>query len=287
MSKAQLTIISLGWGVQSWTLAAMSALGELPPVDYAIHADTTWERESTYAFAEQWTPWLEKHGVKIVTVQATHAHEMVRKGAKSGQEYILVPAFIQDERTGQSGTSRRQCTGDWKIDPQDKHVNALLRSLGIKREPGTVEKWLGISQDEWHRAKDSKVPHIKHRYPLLEKHFTRADCLTWLKQHDLPSPGKSACVFCPYQRNQAWQELKRRGGRDWEIALEMDNAIRTVRSSEHEHITRGGILYLHRSCKPLTEAIQIPEDHGLQQAGLFDRVEDEDEVTCDSGYCFV
>ena len=31
-------IISLGWGVQSFTLAAMVALGELEPVDFAIHA---------------------------------------------------------------------------------------------------------------------------------------------------------------------------------------------------------------------------------------------------------
>lgn len=285
--QVRLTTLSLGWGVQSWTLAAMVALGELPPVDYAIHADTTWEREQTYVFAKQWTPWLEERGVKVITVQAAHAHEMVRRGAKSGQEYILIPAFIEDEQTRESGTSRRQCTGDWKIDPQDKQVNALLRSLGIKKAPGVVEKWLGISQDEWRRAKQSKVPHITHRYPLLEKRMTRADCLTWLQQHGLPSPGKSACVFCPYQNTRAWQELKRKGGRDWEIALEADSTIRNVRSSEHEHITRGGLLYLHRSCKPLAEAIQIPEDHGMEQAELFDRVEEDDEVTCDSGHCFL
>ena len=34
-------VISLGWGVQSFTLAAMVALGELEPIDAAIHADTT------------------------------------------------------------------------------------------------------------------------------------------------------------------------------------------------------------------------------------------------------
>lgn len=64
-------VISLGWGVQSFTLAAMSALGELPKVDYAIHADTTHESQLTYAFARKWTPWLEEHGV-IVVVVATH-----------------------------------------------------------------------------------------------------------------------------------------------------------------------------------------------------------------------
>ena len=29
---------SLGWGVQSWGMVAMIALGVLPPIDYAIHS---------------------------------------------------------------------------------------------------------------------------------------------------------------------------------------------------------------------------------------------------------
>ena len=66
-SPKALTVLSLGWGVQSWTLAAMSALGELPPVDYAIHADTTHEGEGTYTHAAKWTPWLEARGVKVRT----------------------------------------------------------------------------------------------------------------------------------------------------------------------------------------------------------------------------
>ena len=49
--NSKLKIISLGWGVQSWALAAMVALGELEPVDFAIHSDTTWERSDTYQFA--------------------------------------------------------------------------------------------------------------------------------------------------------------------------------------------------------------------------------------------
>ena len=68
MTQSKLTVISLGWGVQSWVLAAMSALGELPKVDLVIHADTTWERSATYDFARQWTPWLQRHGIKVITV---------------------------------------------------------------------------------------------------------------------------------------------------------------------------------------------------------------------------
>ena len=65
-------IISLGWGVQSFTLAAMVALGELEPVDFAIHADTTHESALTYEFASRWTPWLQKRGVVVVVVVASH-----------------------------------------------------------------------------------------------------------------------------------------------------------------------------------------------------------------------
>jgi len=66
--KPELSALSLGWGIQSWTLAAMSALGELPKVDFAIHSDTTWEHGYTYEFAAKWGPWLEDHGINYVCV---------------------------------------------------------------------------------------------------------------------------------------------------------------------------------------------------------------------------
>jgi 3'-phosphoadenosine 5'-phosphosulfate sulfotransferase (PAPS reductase)/FAD synthetase len=59
-------IINLGWGVQSFALAAMSALEILPRVDAAVHADTTWERSETYDFAKRWTPWLEGKGIRVI-----------------------------------------------------------------------------------------------------------------------------------------------------------------------------------------------------------------------------
>ena len=65
-----LTYLSLGWGVQSFTLAAMAALGELQGLDVAVHADTTHEGARTYEFAERWTPWLGEHGVTVVTVRS-------------------------------------------------------------------------------------------------------------------------------------------------------------------------------------------------------------------------
>lgn len=45
----------------------MAALGEIE-VDVAIHADTTWEKSATYAFRQQWEPWLQERGLRVVTV---------------------------------------------------------------------------------------------------------------------------------------------------------------------------------------------------------------------------
>ena len=69
MDGPQIRYLSLGWGVQSFTLAAMMALEALTRVDIVIHADTAHESELTYRFAQKWTPWLGEHGITVVTVQ--------------------------------------------------------------------------------------------------------------------------------------------------------------------------------------------------------------------------
>ena len=90
----ELTYLSLGWGVQSWTIAAMVALGDLPPIDLAIHSDTGHEASGTYAHAEKWTPWLTEHGIQVVTVKPEN-NDVIREdwGKKSGSPSIQIPAF--------------------------------------------------------------------------------------------------------------------------------------------------------------------------------------------------
>ena len=93
-----LKVISLGWRVQSWTLAAMVALEELPPVDYAVHSDTTHEAAGTYAHAAKWTPWLEERGVKVVTVTANRP-DVVREDWSNS---VLIPGFTTDRESGEA-----------------------------------------------------------------------------------------------------------------------------------------------------------------------------------------
>jgi hypothetical protein len=258
--------ISLGWGVQSWTLAAMVALGALPPVDVALHADTGHEMQSTYAFARQWAPWLERHGMRVVTVHAsgTRGTQVITHVGE-----IEIPAFTVAEN-GKRGQVRRQCTGHWKINPLRKYIQA-------QRNGRPAALWLGITTDEWHRASDSKVQYLTHEYPLLALGMSRADCLAWLADHELPAPSKSSCTFCPFHNKLAWQRMKRAGGPDWEEAITVDSAIRNTMLP--------GQLFLHTKGLPLGDAVVIPEDFGYTQLELL--ASDDRDAECDSGHCFL
>ena len=239
--------ISLGWGVQSFTLAAMSALGDLEPVDVAIHADTTHETSGTYAFAERWTPWLEERGVRVVTVRDA------AQAATVTEFKTDIPAFT-DTPGGSGGMLRRQCTHRWKINPMRKWLQA-------NRNGATVEQWLGISLDEFQRMKDSDRKYIKHRWPLIERRMTRWDCQRYLETHGLEVPPKSACVFCPFHNMAAWQAMKATGGADWQKAVEVDEAIRKVRPPYD--------LFLHPARIPLVD-VDLRSEQDKGQLSLWD-----------------
>ena len=201
----ELTYLSLGWGVQSWTIAAMAALEELPPLDLAIHSDTGHEASGTYTHAEKWTSWLEERGVSVVTVRPEN-NSVVREdwGKKSDSPSIEIPAFtLKHPREGSAAKAKegqigRQCTRQWKIMPIRKHLRSILGAGRPKAE--SVECWQGISLDEWSRMRNSDVGYIKNVYPLVDLRMTRMDCVESLQQHNLDVPNKSACVFCPFHK---------------------------------------------------------------------------------------
>lgn len=240
-------VISLGWGIQSTTLAFMVALGELPMIDVCIHADTTHEKQATYDYVARWTPWLEERGVKVATVR-TH------KKLDAVDEYggCMIPAYMTI--ADKSSQFSRQCTQQWKRAP-------IRRYLQANRDGRPVEQWLGISLDEFQRMKDSDVKYIKHRWPLIEKRMTRNDCVLWLERHGLEVPPKSACVFCPFQSQREWHEIKVNGNGDWQKAVAVDQSVRKARPP-HD-------LYVHQSRIPLEEVdLRTPEERG--QLSLWD-----------------
>lgn len=257
-------VISLGWGVQSFTLAAMAALNKIN-ADLAIHADTAWEKPATYEFIHKWTPWLQDHGLKVVTVSDLAQTQKVITPATD------IPAFTLSEKEGQL---KRQCTQRWKIEPIRRWLRAELDRRNLKKKAGVVVSLQGISIDEWQRVRDSDVAWIQNEYPLIDLRMSRADCVGWLQRNEIEIPPKSACVFCPFQSAQSWRDLKNDGGDGWLTAVGVDKAIRDQRPPFQ--------LFVHRKRIPLVDAVKTEIDAGYSQASLLD-----DNAGCDSGYCFV
>lgn len=247
----------------------MSALGYLPKVDYAVHADTTFERAETYEFARRWTPWLEERGVVVVVVG--------KRNRAINDEWggVFIPAYTSYPSGEESGVLRRQCTHDWKIAPIRRYLSAELARRGIKKYPDVVEQWLGITLDEIQRMKPSGVKYIQNVHPFIE-HFdrpmSRAAVIHWLHDHDLPVPVKSSCVFCPYHDRQTWSDIKENGNGDWSKALEIDRAIR--------HKRPGYLAYLTPERKPLDECDFRSKAEQAGQLSLWD----DNECT---GTCFL
>lgn len=165
----------------------MSALGILPKVDAVIHADTTHERSETYAFARKWTPWLEEHGIRVVTAVDEKATQAIYRTNQThipaftfceehmamgyydvgfdedgNDESVWVPYKSPKMVPGYiAGMLNRSCTQRWKIAP-------IHRWLQANRNGEQVEQWLGITLDEVGRMTTSNVGYVDLKYPFIE-----------------------------------------------------------------------------------------------------------------------
>jgi hypothetical protein len=257
----EMKVLSLGWGVQSFTLAAMSALGDVERVDFAIHANTLHESQLTYDFISRWSPWFEEHNLQVFTVKNPMGVLEILK--KPGQTHV--PFFTLDQK-GNAGQLNRSCTQRWKIAPMRRAIRAYLASQGtVNPKPGAVEQWIGISLDEFQRMRTSDVKYITNRWPLIEKKMTRHDCENWLIDHGLEVPPKSACTFCPFHSTAEWQRIKN-NKQDWNEAVMVDRAFRHVRSG----VPRKPVdVFVHPARKPLEE-VDLRTENEKGQMSLWD-----------------
>jgi hypothetical protein len=264
-----LRILSLGAGVQSTTMALLAAHGEIGPMpDAAIFADTGSEPAPTYEHLR----WLMSPNVLPFPVhvvgKATSLYADLMRGTNSGgrRRYAAIPAFLS--RPGErEGMGRRQCTKEYKIEPLLKKQRELAGFAPRQRIPaGAVEVWIGISRDEALRMKPSRNAWSVHRWPLIERGMTRADCLRWLAERGYPEPPKSACTFCPFRSDREWRALRDQDPAGWQQAIEVDAAIRGTESGYARDLKFKP--FLHRSLVPLPE-VDLRTDDEAGQPDLF------------------
>ncbi len=258
-----LNVISLGAGVQSTAMALMATHGEIRPMpDAAVFADTQSDPGPTY----QHLRWLTTRlAFPVHTTTAGSLKNVLLGRAKAGS-HARPPLFIKNP-DGSAGMIRRQCTGDFKIDPIEKKLRELLglRPRQWWPKAPVVAQWIGITTDEASRMKPSPRPAISTRWPLIEAGLSRRDCEAWLTRNGYPIPPKSACTFCPFRSDAEWRWLRDNDPDGWADAVAVDAAVRDGLTTK----TLTGTLYVHRSLKPLAEVdLSTAEERG--QLNMFE-----------------
>lgn len=227
-------VLSLGAGVQSSAMLLMGLDGKFgDPPDSAIFADTGWEPRAVY----QWLSVLEAEVAPFPICRVSNGN--IRENAspmatRDGRRYLSIPAYLSD-----GGMGRKQCTKEFKLTP----IWRKFREMGATAK-NPFECWIGISTDEAHRQKPSRVKYVVNRYPLIEAGLSREDCANYLKARMGVVAPKSSCIGCPYHGDNYWARLRSESPDEFEDACKFDEEIRNGSGYRSQQ-------FLHRSLVPL------------------------------------
>jgi hypothetical protein len=127
--------------------------------------------------------------------------------------------------------------------------------VGRTKRGRYLDQWVGISCDEFSRAKDSGVSYAHNVFPLLDLGLTRTDCEAYLAKHGFQAVSRSACVGCPYTSDKQWRILRDHHPEQWAEAVAFDKAIRSGSARATANgIPLRGTAFLHPSLLPLDQA---------------------------------
>ncbi|MFD9735688.1 hypothetical protein [Umezawaea sp. NPDC059074] len=251
-SQPALRLLSLGAGVQSTTVLLMACEGVIPRFDVALFADTGWEPRAVYVNLERLRRYAEKAGMPVRTVSAGN----IRTDALDPRHRFVSMPLHTLNPDGSRGLARRQCTSEYKITPLKKAARKLLGYPHPLRVPRGIyaEQAIGISTDEFTRAKDSGVRFLRNVFPLIELGFDRARCVEFLTEWGFGETVKSACVGCPFHGNAGWRWVRDHDPEGWAEAVEFDRAIRHgyPRATDQGQELREQ-YFLHWACVPLDQ----------------------------------
>lgn len=266
-SRSGLRAFSYGGGVQSTAALVLAARGEIdyPLFCFANVGEDSEHPDTLRYVAEIARPFADANGIELVEL---------RKTTRDGRPQTLLQRISASKRSvpipmrmGADGApGNRTCTAEFKIRVVEKE---LKRRGATKEQRATVG--LGISLDEFHRAgtpEDKRMKVSLRAYPLLELRITRQDALNIIREAGLPTPGRSACFFCPFHNGEEWQRLARRRPDLFEKACEIEDLLH----ERGKQLGRGA-FYMTRYGKPLRSL------YNGDQAVLF-----EDDG-CESGWC--
>lgn len=206
-------VVSAGGGTQSTAIVLMCIKGVLPKPDVVIFADTGSEMPSTYKTIETLSELCKETGIEFVTVTM---------GDYDKKYSVLYEDYIEQEILPTIGNS--SCTVNYKIRPIRKYLREHQDETGPK--PWS-EMWIGITNDEKRRARESDVAWVVNKFPLIELDMSREDCISWIEEnYPELKVEKSGCFHCHFNTSNHWVNLKKNYSHLFDIAKEMEMAAK-------------------------------------------------------------
>ncbi len=272
MSEYPKRVLSLGAGVQSTAVLLMMIHGEIPKADAVIFADTGWEPKAVYHHLAKLELLMAENDMPFYKVSFGNIRQDFME---SETRFATMPLYTLNKE-GKQSMLMRQCTNDYKIKP----LNKIQRELaGLKKgercKEHRITTVIGISDDESQRMRDPAFSWQRNEYPLVDRKISRQDCINWCLDHGYDKPPRSACIGCPFKRNDEWRELKN-NAEEWQDAVDFDHALRQKQRLKD----RFGWAGLHSSMKPLDE-VDLRSD---KEKGIFSLFDDGFAQECE-GMC--
>lgn len=253
-------VLSFGAGTQSSAVLGLIEQGKLPPVDFAVFADTGCEPDAVYDWLHKMKNWAK---TEIIIAQRSNLYDDTIKLARGEVKRLAsLPFFTKntDDYEDRQSIMKRQCTSDYKIAVVQKAIRERLGYKSRQWVKHKVEMLLAMSLDEVDRMRDSREKWIKNKYPLIfDVPMHRQQSIDFVRSLGLGEPPRSACLMCPFHSNQEWRWLRDNEPHNWKKAVELDKACRKLPRLNSE-------TYLHNSLVPLDE---VNLDEQTDQMDLF------------------
>lgn len=273
-----LTVLSYSGGVQSHALTLLVVRGKIkrPERLLVVSADPGWENPETYKFRDRMLAECEKEGVDAMVVEGPKLLDdlaAVKAGEKGRWD---TPALYTIGVKGKRGQIKQGCTKHYKIAPIDRAVRKYLKekySVGVPKE-NTIEHWIGFAWDERERCKPMPQKYKQVRWPFIEMRICKADLVAWYKANNEPMPPRSVCEGCWANAPGHYRKMAEERPEEWARVKQYDRDIRDLTS-----IGIKQEAFVSDTLLPL----EVLEQQGFSTGNK----ENDDRLSCDSGFCFI
>ena len=180
--------------------------------DAILFANVGSEKRETYEFIPHLRAWLKEVDFPKLTI--------VRYRPASAPYQTLEGNMVLNATLPGATFNIGSCTLKFKVEPQNRWTQMWFPAQEAWSHGLKVRRLIGFECDEEYRLKraDAKAHsgrlstternRYEFGYPLLQDwHMTLGDCIEEIQHAGLPVPCKSACFFCPNQKEPEVYDL--------------------------------------------------------------------------------